>query len=78
MDVRRFYVISPRGERGPFSVEELHEELAAGRITSTQQVRTGMGTMLGNVREVINTPEVMWKKSSAFMKLRHVVLTPVR
>ena len=62
MDIRRFYyVVSPRGERGPFSVEDLNEELGAGRIAATQQVRTGMGTMLGSVREVIDAPESMWK-----------------
>src|SRR4051812_33555855 len=59
MDIRRFYVVSIRDERGPFSIEELAEELDAGRITATQQVRTGMGTMLGSVREVIETPKTM-------------------
>lgn len=65
MDIRRFYVVSPRGERGPFSIEELSEELNAGRIMATQQVRTGMGTMLGTVREVIDTPETMWNTAES-------------
>lgn len=60
MDVRRFYVVSPRGERGPFSVEELTEELKTGSITSHQQVRTGMGTMIGTVREVLDAPDLVW------------------
>jgi hypothetical protein len=60
MDIRRFYVVSPRGERGPFSVEELTEELKAGSITAQQQVRTGMGTMIGTVREVLAAPDLVW------------------
>jgi hypothetical protein len=60
MDIRRFYVVSPRGECGPFSIEELAEELRSGHVTGQQQVRTGMGTMIGTVREVLDAPDPMW------------------
>lgn len=78
MDVRRFYVISPRGELGPFSVEELNEELSAGRITPRQQVRTGMGTMLGTVREVLIAPEALWNTAESGSGLTAVAMAQRR
>jgi hypothetical protein len=72
MDVRRFYVVSQRDQRGPFTVEELIEELDAGRITATQQVRTGFGTMLGSVRDVIDTPQAMWNTAESGSALSSV------
>jgi hypothetical protein len=53
MNGRRFYVIVAEGERGPFSHEELREALEAREITQRDQVRSGMGTALGTVGEVL-------------------------
>ncbi len=78
MDVRRFYVISPRGEQGPFSVEELNEEFSAGRVTPQQQVRTGMGTMLGTVREVLIAPEALWNTAESGSGLTAVAVAQRR
>lgn len=78
MDVRRFYVISPRGEQGPFSVEELNEELAAGRVMAQQQVRTGMGTMIGTVREVLIAPEALWNTAETGSGLTAVAMAQKR
>jgi hypothetical protein len=50
---RRFYVIVADGERGPFSHDELREALNAREITLRDQVRSGMGTALGTVSEVL-------------------------
>jgi len=78
MDTRRFYVVSPRGELGPFTVEELIEELEAGRITATHPVRTGMGTMLGSVRKVLDTPEAMWNTAESGSGLSPVAMAQRR
>jgi hypothetical protein len=78
MDIRRFYVISSRGEQGPFSVEELNEELSAGRVSSMQQVRTGMGTMLGTVREVLTAPEALWNTAESGSGLTAVAMAQRR
>lgn len=78
MDVRRFYVMSPRGEQGPFSVEELNEELAAERIMPLQQVRTGMGTMIGTVREVLIAPEALWNTAESGYGLNAVAMSQRR
>ncbi len=60
MDVRRYYVVTGVGEQGPFRLSELREALASGTFSGSEPVRTGMGTMLGSVDEVLTTPETAW------------------
>jgi hypothetical protein len=55
--VRRLYVIALGEEHGPFDLERLAEELAAGRVQPGDQVRTGMGTPMGTVAEVMRLAE---------------------
>jgi hypothetical protein len=43
----------------------LHERLALGHIAGTQQVRTGMGTMLGSVAEVLAAGAVTWNPADS-------------
>jgi hypothetical protein len=51
---RMFYVITVRGQVGPFDLIGLREGLAEGAFTADDQVRTPMGSPLGTVHEVIN------------------------
>jgi hypothetical protein len=60
MDVRRYYVVTRVGELGPFRLDELQEALDQGKIVGSAQVRTGLGTMLGTVADVLVTPETTW------------------
>lgn len=52
-DYRRFFVITSRGEVGPFTVDDLKEEVAAQRITRTDRLRTAFGANLGTVGEAV-------------------------
>lgn len=59
-------------------MEELNEELAAGRVTPMQQVRTGMGTMIGTVREVLIAPEALWNTAETGSGLTAVAMAQKR
>ena len=50
---RRVFVLAGSGEVGPFTVEDLRREVAAGRIQRADQVRTATGKVLGTVGEQI-------------------------
>ena len=52
-DNRRFFVITNRGEVGPFTLEDLKEELAAQRLARTDRLRTAFGASLGTVEEAV-------------------------
>jgi hypothetical protein len=53
MNARRFYVVNDHGETGPFDEDELRSAVAEGVIALTDHVRSGMGTAMGTVAQVL-------------------------
>src|ERR1043165_5733772 len=53
MNARRFYVLNDHGETGPFDEDELRAAVQEGLIAATDHVRSGMGTAMGTVDQVL-------------------------
>lgn len=54
MSNRRYYVITPSGEIGPHSRQELAELERDGRISADDRLRTAFGTNAGSVADVLS------------------------
>ncbi len=63
-DHRRFYVITSQGEAGPFTLEDLRNEIAAHRIDRNDRLRTAFGANLGTVGESVGPAPRNSSKSS--------------
>jgi hypothetical protein len=63
-DHRRFYVITSQGEAGPFTLEDLRNEVAAHRIDRNDRLRTAFGANLGTVGESVGPAPRNSPKSS--------------
>jgi hypothetical protein len=53
VSARTYFVVTSDGQQGPFDRAGLREALAAGRIANNDQVRTGLGTPVGHVSQVL-------------------------
>jgi hypothetical protein len=51
--VRTFFVVTTAGQVGPFDRAELRAALRDGTVTATDQVRSGLGTPMGMVEQVL-------------------------
>lgn len=51
---RRFFVLTPTGERGPFTINDLKRECQSGLISRADQLRTALGKSAGTVGENID------------------------
>ena len=54
MNGRRYYIISGRGELGPFTAEELVAAFKQNQVQALDQVRYALGTPLGSVARVVH------------------------
>lgn len=73
-DNRRFFVITRLGEVGPFTLEDLQEEILATRIARSDRLRTAFGANLGTVGDALDADA--WQKEASFNRMLPVNNAP--
>lgn len=53
---KSYYVITLKGDRGPYSRADLHEALRTGEVRGEDRARNAFGRPLGTVAQVLNGP----------------------